>query len=261
MTPLTLSFDNGPDPEATPRVLDLLRAHDARAHFFVLGKQVATAEGRRLLARIHDEGHLIGNHSFSHQIPLGEDPRPDAVAAEIEATEAVLAELRVEPAPGAARRFRPFGGGGVLGPHLLSQRAVEHLVAQRYTCVLWNAVPRDWEDEQGWPARALEQCRQQRHPVLVLHDTPRACAARLDEFLTAARAEGFQPTLELPVECTPILAGELVGSLDRLVAAGAGAARRPGRPGRAPTNDPANEPPGTGEADAAELPREDLTPP
>ena len=56
------------------------------------------------------------------------------------------------------KRFRPFGGGGLLGPHLLSRSAVGYLVAHGYTCALWNCVPRDWVEPSTWAARALSDC-------------------------------------------------------------------------------------------------------
>lgn len=212
MTKLTLTFDNGPHPEATPRVLELLRERSLRAHFYVLGKQVATEEGRALVARIVEEGHIVGNHSFTHEVPLGDDPRSSAVEEEIVATEALLA-----PLIGEARRFRPFGGGGVLGPHLLSERAAQHLIAHGYSCVLWSSVPCDWIDAEGWPARALEECAQQEHAVLVLHDLPGACVARLGEFLDEAKQRGFEIVDDLPPGCVPILEGQVVGDLDAIV--------------------------------------------
>jgi peptidoglycan/xylan/chitin deacetylase (PgdA/CDA1 family) len=62
---VALTFDDGPTPGATDRVLDALRAaSDVRAAFFVIGRNVEKHPD--LLRRIHDEGHLIGNHSFSH---------------------------------------------------------------------------------------------------------------------------------------------------------------------------------------------------
>lgn len=211
---VTLSFDNGPDPETTPRVLDVLGRCSVTAHFYVLGKQLVDAAGRRLVERARDEGHLVGNHSFTHAVPLGDDPRADAVEAEIAATEALLAPL----VPGG-KRFRPFGGGGVLGPHLLSRRAVAYLTAHAYSCVLWNSVPRDWVDPDGWPARALVDCAAQPHTLLVLHDIPGACLAGLEGFIEAARAQGMRFTEELPRACTPIVDGAIVGELDGLVAA------------------------------------------
>ncbi|MCW5832630.1 MAG: polysaccharide deacetylase family protein [Labilithrix sp.] len=209
----TITFDNGPDAAVTPAVLDVLRRKDVRAHFFVLGKHLVDRAGRDLVARAVAEGHLVGNHSFNHEVPLGDDPRPDAVAAEIAATEALLAPL--VPGP---RRFRPFGGGGAIGPHLLSPAAVDHLVAHGYSCVLWSSVPRDWVDPVGWPARAIEDCLAQPHAVVVLHDIPDACLAGLEGFLDAARREGIDLVAELPLAVTPIVDGEVVGDLGPLVA-------------------------------------------
>ena len=82
---LTLSFDNGPDPDVTPAVLDVLHGRGVTAQFFVLGKQLGDPRCRRLVERARDAGHLVGNHSFSHAVPLGRDDRADAVEAEIAA--------------------------------------------------------------------------------------------------------------------------------------------------------------------------------
>ncbi|AEI62007.1 polysaccharide deacetylase family protein [Corallococcus macrosporus] len=215
MSLLTLSFDNGPDPDVTPRVLDTLASHALTAQFFVLGKHLVTEEGRRLVARARDEGHVIGNHSFTHAVPLGEDPRPDAVEAEIVATDALLAPL--VPAP---KWFRPFGGGGKLGPHLLSQRAVGHLRAHGYSCVLWNSVPGDWLDPKGWPEKALADCAARAHTLMVLHDIPNACLEALDGFLHRAKDLGLRFTTECPSDCVPIVEGRIVRDISGMVAAG-----------------------------------------
>jgi peptidoglycan/xylan/chitin deacetylase (PgdA/CDA1 family) len=214
MSRITLSFDNGPDPEVTPRVLDVLRRCGVTAHFFVLGRQIATLEGYRLAARARDEGHLLGNHSFNHAIPLGEDRRPDAVEVEIEATEALLAPL----VAGEPRRFRPFGGGGVIGPHLLSQRAVDYLTVGGYSCVLWNSVPRDWVDPEGWVEQALADSAALPHALVVLHDIPGACLAGLECFITTARERGMEFVADLPPGCVPIHEGRVVGNLGPIVA-------------------------------------------
>jgi peptidoglycan/xylan/chitin deacetylase (PgdA/CDA1 family) len=209
---ITLSFDNGPDPDVTPQILDVLRRRGVTAHFFVLGKQLATPIGQRLVARARDEGHLIGNHSYSHEVPLGDDPRPDAAEREIAATDALLAALVTGP-----KRFRPFGGSGVLGPHLLSGRAVDYLVAHGYSCVLWNCVPRDWSEPDAWAARALVDCATRAHTLLVLHDIPNACLSLLEPFLDAVQSHGMQLVAELPSECIPIVDGRIVADLGELV--------------------------------------------
>ena len=61
---VALSFDDGPDPAYTPRILDVLKRENAKAIFFVIGAQAEKFP--ELTRRIYDEGHEIGNHTFSH---------------------------------------------------------------------------------------------------------------------------------------------------------------------------------------------------
>ncbi|MFB6365966.1 polysaccharide deacetylase family protein [Paenibacillus elgii] len=61
---VALTFDDGPDPKYTPQVLDILKQYEAKATFFVVGRQVVNYPD--VLKRIHDEGHSIGNHSWNH---------------------------------------------------------------------------------------------------------------------------------------------------------------------------------------------------
>jgi peptidoglycan/xylan/chitin deacetylase (PgdA/CDA1 family) len=61
---VALTFDDGPDPQTTPLILDTLRERNARAAFFVVGRQVAENPG--LLRRIVAEGHAVGNHTYDH---------------------------------------------------------------------------------------------------------------------------------------------------------------------------------------------------
>jgi peptidoglycan/xylan/chitin deacetylase (PgdA/CDA1 family) len=209
---LTLSFDNGPHPDVTPGVLEALAAAGARATFFVCGKEAAQPRLQPLLARIRDGGHRIGNHTMSHRVELGATGDPGAPAREIDEAQSALAAFG-----DADRLFRPYGAGGVLGPRLLSSAAVRHLCAGGYTLVLWNSVPRDWEDPDGWPARALADVARQPWTLLVLHDLPTGAMRALPRFLDAARAAGAELTPELPPACVPIRRGTLVGSLAGLV--------------------------------------------
>ena len=64
-----LTFDDGPDPETTPRVLELLARYHVRALFFIVGNRIHRAPG--VLPQIVAQGHLVGNHSFSHEGTLG----------------------------------------------------------------------------------------------------------------------------------------------------------------------------------------------
>src|ERR1700759_4317848 len=137
---VSLTFDNGPDPEVTPAVLRALERRGLRATFFIVGEQLARS--REPAERAHAAGHWIGNHTYSHAKPLG---RVDARTAreEIERTQELLGELAHPD-----KLFRPPGGGGALGPHLLNPEAERTLIDGAYTCVLWNAVPGDWKDPE-----------------------------------------------------------------------------------------------------------------
>jgi peptidoglycan/xylan/chitin deacetylase (PgdA/CDA1 family) len=209
---LTLSFDNGPFPDVTPGVLDVLASFAVPATFFVCGKDVREPGRRELVARARAEGHRVGNHTLTHSVELGTTDDAEVARREIGEAQEALGELA---SPG--RLFRPYGGGGVLGPRLLSPSAVRYLCDGGFTCALWNCVPRDWEDPAGWPERALGEVLRRDWTVLVLHDVPTGAMAALPGFLERALEAGVAIEPDLPPEVLPIRAGRVVGSLDGLV--------------------------------------------
>jgi peptidoglycan-N-acetylglucosamine deacetylase len=211
---VTLTFDNGPEPAATPRVLDELARADIKATFFVLGSKLADPERRAIAKRAHAEGHWIGNHTWSHREPLGRVTDPARVLAEIIDTEAAIDELGHPD-----RLFRPFGGGGAIGQHLLSAGAVEVLRKERMTCVLWNALPRDWEDARGWAETAIAQCLSQPWSVLVLHDLPTGAMGRLRIFIDRVLDHGGRFRQDFPPQLVPIRRGEVRAPLGAYVTA------------------------------------------
>ncbi|MCZ8150449.1 MAG: polysaccharide deacetylase family protein [Roseomonas sp.] len=211
---VTLSFDNGPEPDVTPQVLDVLRRRGIPATFFVLGHKMAEPARHALARRAHEDGHWIGNHTFSHDRPLGD--RADEAGhaeAEIGRAEALLGTLRHPD-----RLFRPVGGGGRIGPHLLSPEARAHLSARAHTVVLWSAVPGDWHDPEGWPERALQQCLAEPRPVLVLHDLPTGAMRHLDRFLGRLADAGARFRQDFPDACVPMRRGTPTGALDAITA-------------------------------------------
>jgi peptidoglycan/xylan/chitin deacetylase (PgdA/CDA1 family) len=162
---------------------------------------------RRLTERAAAEGHWIGNHTLTHPRPLGS--LGEAAREEIERAQSLLGELA---SPG--KLFRPSGEGGDLEPGLLNEAAVDTLVAGGYTCVLWNAVPGDWNDPRGWVDRALRQISQHDWTLLVLHDVAGASADRLEAFLDRAEVTFRQ---DFPPGCVPIRDGQIVGPLHGLL--------------------------------------------
>lgn len=209
---LTLSFDNGPEPDVTPGVLDVLRRRGITTTFFVIGEKFTDPARRRLAARARHEGHWIGNHTYTHSIPLGRQDDPEAAEHEVARTQKLIADL-AHP----QYWFRPFGGGGHLDDGLLKPSVVDHLVQGEYSCVLWNAIPHDWDDPDGWVDRALTQCQSQDWTLMVLHDLPTGAMRHLDEFLDRAHAMGARFRQEFPPACIPIRSGKIVLPIDSYV--------------------------------------------
>ncbi|HUC16814.1 MAG TPA: polysaccharide deacetylase family protein [Acetobacteraceae bacterium] len=213
MFDLTLSFDNGPEPDVTPGVLSVLRERGIRASFFVIGEKLARPECLALARQAREEGHWIGNHTWTHTIPLGERAEPDIAEMEIGRTQKVIGDLAHPD-----RLFRPFGGGGHLDSRLLNARVVTFLQNGRYSSVLWNAIPRDWEDPEGWVERALRQCAAQPWTLMVLHDLPTGAMARLPHFLDRIAAAGGRIRQDFPPDCVPILRGQIRAQIESYVA-------------------------------------------
>jgi peptidoglycan-N-acetylglucosamine deacetylase len=220
MPRLTLTFDNGPHPDTTEEVLRVLDERGLRATFFVVGDELARPGGRATAERARAAGHWIGNHSMTHRVPLG-DGGEDQVEEEIGAAQELLADLAHPD-----RLFRPFGGGGHLGPHLLSPTALAYLVDHRYTVVLWNSVPRDWEDPTGWVERARQDVAGREWTVLVLHDLPTGAMDHLAGFIDGELAAGVEIVRELPDECVPVRRGVQRAPIDHLVSGGRSGGRR-----------------------------------
>ncbi len=154
---IALTFDDGPDPVETPRVLEVLERHGARGTFFLVGRRVA--EHPEVVARTVAGGHALANHSWDHpSFRLIDGPaRRGQIARCAEA-------LRPHLPAGAPLLFRPPYGEQGLGARLDAARSGHQVVA-------WDVVAEDWRDD---PAEALVQRvmrRLRRGSVVLFHDT------------------------------------------------------------------------------------------
>jgi peptidoglycan-N-acetylglucosamine deacetylase len=156
-----LTFDDGPNPACTLRLLDILSARQIRAAFFLVGKFAESQPS--LVRRITAEGHVIGNHTWSHPnlatIPLSQ------VRQELQCTKTLLEQITGTVIP----IFRP--PYGACNPEVLSQARTLGMLP-----VFWNAITLDWEDRSAPQivedlAQQIEHNRQRRRATcLVLHD-------------------------------------------------------------------------------------------
>ena len=186
---VTLTFDNGPTPEVTERVLDILAGQRILTTFFVIGSKLGEPAAVSLMQQAHAAGHWIGNHTFSHTVALGDRPDRDYALSEIEG-----AQARIGRFSNPEKLFRPYGNSGRLGPHLLSRAALDHLVANDYRTIIWNNLPGDWKDPDGWVESCMAQVSSLDWSVVVLHDIEGGCLTRLPELLR--RLEDLGVTFE-----------------------------------------------------------------
>ena len=128
---LALTFDDGPNPAGTPRLLDILAEHSVHATFFMVGK-FAQSEPE-LARRVFDAGHLIGNHTWSH--PDLSRTRSADVLNELTRTSDILADITGRP----IRYFRP--PFGARRPYVLKLARQLGLIP-----VTWNAMTTDWKE-------------------------------------------------------------------------------------------------------------------
>jgi len=211
---LCLTFDDGPDPRYTPRVLDILKSHNVRATFFVIG---ANADMNvNLIQREYADGHDIGNHTYTHpNIAL---VSPERAALELSTTQRII-----ENAVGVSTvLFRPPYNADSqpqtpeeILPVLRAQQAGYVTVGERID-------PRDWE--KGVTADAIvseihDEVETDEDPghVILLHDAGgdrEATVAALPRILEKMQADGYRfvPLSELAgksrAQLMPVPSGE-----------------------------------------------------
>lgn len=169
---VALTFDGGPNGN-TAQILDILASQHATATFFVIGKNISAAPD--LVARMVQEGHEVGNHSWSH-VPL---PRLSAaqIEAEITATNQAISAATGGVVPLV---FRP--------PYGSYSPRVAAIVP--YTPTLWNLDSDDWEAPSS--AYILQRVRRARPDMVILmHSFVGKSVRALPQILTALAAKGL----------------------------------------------------------------------
>jgi peptidoglycan-N-acetylglucosamine deacetylase len=166
---VALTFDDGPNPRTTPRILATLRKHNVKATFFVVGRQVE--EHPRLLRRIVHEGHTIGNHSYDHADMSY--LTPGQMRLELERTQRAVDKALGYHYEMALMR-PPYGEPYFEGTDALP--AFRRIVRQEQLFpVIWTIDPQDYLMEgnpQGVIDNVVRQDRakQNRDQVVLMHD-------------------------------------------------------------------------------------------
>lgn len=174
---IAITFDDGPDPVFTPQVLKLLADHGAKATFFCIGQRAQEHPG--LVSAIIDQGHTLGNHSFSHSNMFG-FKSTGAVIQELQETErTVLDQTGLK-----MRLFRP--PFGVTNPQIARAVAAQDLV-----CVGWSIRSLDTTPRSADRVWARVVRRLKGGGIVLLHDTGPTCVVVLERLLGSMRVNNL----------------------------------------------------------------------
>lgn len=166
---VALTFDDGPHPEQTPRLLDLLADAGARGTFFVVGERAE--QYPRLIRRIADEGHELGNHTWTHSEPS--QTSAARFLEEVERTGRLIQDLTGRE----CRLTRPPKGSLTIGKAL-------GLWRQRQTIALWNIDPKDFSmPDDSAMSNWLSGYRPRSGDIVLLHDNHSRAAIAVEQLV------------------------------------------------------------------------------
>ncbi|MGB9164781.1 MAG: glycosyltransferase [Rhodomicrobium sp.] len=190
---IALTFDDGPDPQWTPKILDILKEKGVHATFFIIGENGAAYP--RLVQRALAEGHDLGNHTFTHP-NLGETPNGVA-ALELNATQRLIEALTGR----STRLCRPPYLGDAEPTSAEEIAPMQEAERLGYLIVGLKVDPDDWQKPapelivERVVAQATDPDPEKRGQVVLLHDAGgdrAATVAALPKLIDALRAKGFE---------------------------------------------------------------------
>ncbi|MEU4619018.1 polysaccharide deacetylase family protein [Actinoplanes sp. NPDC023801] len=159
-----LSFDDGPDPVETPKILALLEKHQVKAVFCLVGTQARRHPD--LVRQIAEAGHVLCNHTWSHDLRIG-TKKSDQILDDLERTNAAIRAA----APGVAIPYFRAPGGN------FTDRLVKTAYGDGMTSLYWEVDPRDWEHPEGETSaehvkRIVTQVKKETRPgsIVLSHD-------------------------------------------------------------------------------------------
>jgi cellulose synthase/poly-beta-1,6-N-acetylglucosamine synthase-like glycosyltransferase/peptidoglycan/xylan/chitin deacetylase (PgdA/CDA1 family)/spore germination protein YaaH len=159
---VAITFDDGPDPQWTPKILDILKAANAKAAFFLVGVNAEKYPG--LVRRIVNEGHEIGNHTYYH--PNLALAWPEHVRLELNATQLLLETITGR----ATTLFRPPYAADTQPSQISELMPLQIAQELNYLVVLENIDPQDWAKPGA--DIIVQRVKQQRRDgsIILLHD-------------------------------------------------------------------------------------------
>lgn len=172
---IALTFDDGPSPWTTPSVLSALRKYHAKATFFVVGQMAS--HNKKLMRQIDKEGHVIGNHSFSHPY----HPDQQKAAYELSLTNKIIFDaIGKYPA-----LFRPPGG-------IMDSWTARIAKSKGMASVIWTGSSGDTATQSS--AVVYSNVVASAHPgaIILMHDVKSHTAAAVPAILKTLKKNGYR---------------------------------------------------------------------
>jgi peptidoglycan/xylan/chitin deacetylase (PgdA/CDA1 family) len=190
---LALSFDDGPDPVNTPKIMDSLSKQHVPATFFLIGNRVAP--NALIVQRMYKQGFEIGNHSWAH--PNLTKLTVPQILEQVNLTQQAIANLGVPP----PMLFRP-----PYGAVNAAMRVNIHMAIIR-----WDVDPKDWALND--PNAVIANVEAQAKPggIILMHSTHAATAAALDSILPNLKSRFQLVTVSQLLQLAPGAQGEYIG--------------------------------------------------
>ena len=179
---IALTFDDGPHPRDTPRLLEVLANHTVRATFHLVGESVERHPD--LVRQIHQCGHQLALHSYRH-IPFPLETPTRLRTGLVRTQDAIGSAAGVIPA--SVRDIRPPYG-------LFTRRVLARLTAWGFRLVMWSCIPPHWMQPIGWSIRQVVEAAVP-GAVIVLHDGHghgKRVAEIVDAVVPPIRSLGFE---------------------------------------------------------------------
>lgn len=175
---IALTFDDGPNPRTTPRVVEILKQAGVTATFFWIGDMVAKNPSTAKL--VQNSGFEFGSHTYTHK-------NLRAISADAARQEIISAQDIIQQVTGIRPRlFRPPYGN--INPNVIKIAQDDKLVM-----VMWAVDSNDWHASMN-PDKVLERVSQLTHPgaVILLHDIQEKTVQALPRLIADLKAKGYQ---------------------------------------------------------------------
>jgi len=175
---VALTFDDGPHPQYTPRILDELKKRNVRATFFTLGRSVDLYP--QIAARIAEEGHEIGNHTYTHG-NLSKMSNSNIVREMDRGRDAIVRATGIHP-----RIMRaPYGA-------IKSSQRQMIFDKYKYPEIFWSVDSRDWESKNATSVTNIIMKTTRPGGIILVHDIQKSAVDALPVFLDRLLAQGYK---------------------------------------------------------------------